>query len=89
MSAGGPAAAHGPMIDPTHDSQPNRMRATPTARALAFLVNMLDRFRGPLVVVIVAIEVFVFAPRQMTMQMIWCGIIGAAVAVAWLLGYEP
>jgi hypothetical protein len=52
---------------------------------------MLDRFWGPLVVVvvIVALEVFVFAPRQMTMQMIWCGIIGAAVAVAWLLGYEP
>ena len=53
---------------------------------------MGGRVRGPLlweplaIAVIVALETFVFAPRQMTLPMIWGGIVGAAVAVAWLVG---
>jgi hypothetical protein len=66
------------------------MRATPPARAVAFLVDMLDRYWGLLVVVVVvALEALVFAPRGMTGAMIGGGIVGAAVLVGWLVGSAP
>ena len=63
------------------------MRTTRPARLLVWSIGFVDHFWGPLVIaVIVALETFVFAPRQMTLPMIWGGIVGAAVAVAWLVG---
>lgn len=64
------------------------MKATPPARALAAIVTGLDRCWGPVgVVIVIALEAFVFAPHGRFMAMIIGGIIGeAAVFVAWLLG---
>ena len=50
------------------------MRATSPARALVFLIDVLDRYWGLLgVLVIVALEALVFAPRGMTAAMIGGG----------------
>jgi hypothetical protein len=63
------------------------MKATRPARLLSWTVDAFDRFWGPLLlVVIIALEVFVFAPREMPEAMIGGGIVGSAVFVAWLLG---
>lgn len=63
------------------------MRATPPARALAWSLDVLDRFWGPVVlVVVVVLEVAVFGPRQLTLAMIMSGIVGAAAMVVWLFG---
>jgi hypothetical protein len=61
------------------------VRATPPARALAWVVDALDRFWGPLVLlVVVVLEATVFAPRQLLMAMIVGGCVGAAAMVVWL-----
>jgi hypothetical protein len=61
------------------------VRATPPARLLAWTVDILDRFWGPLVLVaIVALEALVFAPRQWLLAMILGGCVGAAVMVVWM-----
>jgi len=66
------------------------VRATPPARALALLVHVLDRYWGLLgVVIVVALEALVFAPRGMTEAMIGSGIVGAAMLVGWLAGSSP
>lgn len=66
------------------------MRATPPTRALALLVDILDRYWGLLgVVAVVALEALVFAPRGMTEAMIAGGIVGAALLVGWLVGSSP
>ena len=66
------------------------MRATPPARALAWFVDLLDRFWGLIgLAVVVALEVFVFGPRGMVEWMIGAGIVGAALAIGWLAGYAP
>ena len=63
------------------------MRATRPARALAWAVDALDRYWGLLgVAVLVALEVFVFAPRGMVEWMIGGGIVGAALLLGWLAG---
>jgi hypothetical protein len=63
------------------------MRATPPARALALLIDALDRYWGLLgFVVVVALEALVFAPRGMTEAMIGGGIVGAALLMGWLWG---
>jgi len=63
------------------------MKATPPARLLVALVNGLDRYWGLVgVMVIIALEAFVFAPRGETMGMIIGAIVGAALLVAWLVG---
>jgi hypothetical protein len=63
------------------------MKATPPARVLVALVNGLDRYWGLVgVVVVAALEAFVFAPRGQTMAMIIGAIVGAALLVAWLVG---
>jgi hypothetical protein len=54
------------------------------------VVDTLERNWGLLgVAVIVALEVFVFAPRGMVAWMIAGGIVGAALLVGWLAGYTP
>ena len=66
---------------------PCRMRATPPARALAFLVDALDRYWGLLGSgAVVTLEALVFAPRGMTEAMIEGGIVGAALLTGWLWG---
>jgi hypothetical protein len=66
------------------------VKATPPARLLAFLVDTLDRYWGLLgVVVVIVLEVFVFAPRGMLEAMIGGAIVGAALLVGWLMGYTP
>jgi hypothetical protein len=63
------------------------MRATPPARALAWVVGALDRFWGPLVLlVVVVLEAAVFAPRGLMLPMIVGGCVGAATMVVWLAG---
>lgn len=63
------------------------MKATPSARLLAALLEWLDRYWGPVgVAVVVALEVFVFVPRGQVMAMIIGAIVGAALLVAWLVG---
>jgi energy-coupling factor transporter transmembrane protein EcfT len=63
------------------------VRATPPVRALVFLLALLDRYWAPIiVVVVVALEIYVFAPRGMFAAMILGGCVGAAVLVAWLGG---
>jgi hypothetical protein len=63
------------------------MKATPCARVLVALVDGLDRYWGPVgVMVVVALEAFVFAPRGQTMAMIIGAIVGTALLVAWLIG---
>lgn len=63
------------------------MRATPQARLLAAVVDVLDRYWGPIgVAVVVVLEVFVFAPRQSPLAMLLGGIVGAALLTAWLGG---
>ena len=65
------------------------MRATPPARALAWTVDFLDRFWGPIgVVVVAALEVLVFGPRGMTEWMIAGGAVAAGLFIGWLLGYS-
>ncbi len=64
------------------------MRATPPARALAWLVDVLDRFWGPLAVgIIVVLEAAVFAPRGMMEWMVGAGIVGAGLLVGWIVGF--
>jgi hypothetical protein len=66
------------------------MRATPATRALAWSVDFLDRFWGPIgVAVVVALEVLVWGPRGMMEWMIGGGVVGAALLVGWLAGYTP
>ena len=66
------------------------MRATRPARALAFLVDALDRYWGLLgVASVVALEALVFAPRGMTEAMLGGGIVGAPLLVGWLRGRSP
>ncbi|MCX6364855.1 MAG: hypothetical protein NTW58_11955 [Actinobacteria bacterium] len=66
------------------------MKATRPARALAFLVDALDRYWGLLgVIVIVVLEAVVFAPRGMTAAMIAGGIVGAGLLIGWLWGRSP
>jgi hypothetical protein len=60
------------------------MRATPPARTLAWVVDALDRFWGPLVLLVVVLGATVFAPRQLLMAMIVGGCVGAAALVLWL-----
>ena len=63
------------------------MKATPPVRALAAILTGLDRYWGPLgMVVVVALEAFVFAPRGQSMAMIVGGIVGAALFIGWLVG---
>jgi hypothetical protein len=58
------------------------MRATRPARALAFLVDALDRYWGLLgLAVVVVLEALVFAPRGMVEWMIGAGIVGAALLI--------
>jgi len=46
------------------------MRATPPARALAFVISVLDRYWGLIgVIVVVVLEAVLFAPRGMTATM--------------------
>ena len=62
------------------------MRATPPARALAWIVDFLDRSWGPLVLVaVVVLEAAVFAPRQQITAVIIGGCVGAATMVVWLV----
>jgi hypothetical protein len=66
------------------------VKATPPARALARLIDFLDRYWGLIgVVVVVALEVFVFGPRGMVGWMIGAGVAGAALLIGWLAGYTP
>ena len=66
------------------------MRATPPARALALLVDILDRYRGLLGGgVVVVLEAVVFGLRGMSEAMIGGGIVGAALLVGWLVGSSP
>jgi hypothetical protein len=66
------------------------VKATPPARALAWSVDFLDRYWGPIgAAVVVALEVFVFAPRGMTVWMIGGGAVGAGLVIGWLAGYTP
>ena len=63
------------------------MRATSPARALVFLIDVLDRYWGLLgVLVVVALEALVFSPRGMTAAMIGGGIVGAGLLIGWLWG---
>ncbi|MDI9598273.1 MAG: hypothetical protein QM323_02085 [Acidobacteriota bacterium] len=63
------------------------MKATPHARALAWLVDFLDRYWGLVgVAVVVTLEVTVFAPRGMVEWIVGAGIVGAALLVGWLAG---
>lgn len=63
------------------------MKATPAARVLVALVAGLNRYWGPIgIVIIVALEALVFAPRGQFLAMIMGGIVGAGLFVAWLLG---
>jgi hypothetical protein len=66
------------------------MKATRSARALAWLVDFLDRFWGLAgLAVIVALEVLVFGPRGMVEWMIGAGIVGAGLLIGWLAGSTP
>ncbi len=66
------------------------MRATPATRALAWSIDFLDRFWGPIgVAIVVALEVFVWGPRGMVEWMIGGGVVGAGLLVGWLGGYTP
>ena len=77
------APAHEPHADG------RAMRATPSARALSWFVDFLDRFWGLVgLVVVVLLEVLVFGPRGMVEWMIGAGIVGAALVVGWLAGYS-
>lgn len=65
------------------------MKATRPARALGWLVDIADRFWGPLgVVIVAALEVFVFVPRGMDLAMLIGAAIGAGILVGWLIGGE-
>jgi hypothetical protein len=66
------------------------MRATPPARALVWLVHFLDKYWGPIgLVVVVLLETMVFAPRGMVEWMIGGGIVGAGLLIGWLAGFSP
>ena len=66
------------------------MKATPPARALAFVVDMLDRHWGLLGLGrVVVLEATVFAPRGMTGWMFGSGIVSAALLVGWVAGRSP
>jgi hypothetical protein len=61
------------------------VRATPPARALAFLVDVLDRYWGILgFAVAIGLATFVFAPRDSQGGVVGCAIVGAALLVGWL-----
>ena len=61
------------------------MRATPPAARSPGSIDVLDRFWGLVgLVVVVALEVFVFGPRGMTEWMIGGGVVGARCVVGWL-----
>ena len=62
------------------------MRATPQARLLVATLDLLSRYWGPLgVAIVVALEAFVFGPRQQPEAMLAAGIVGAALLVGWLV----
>lgn len=64
------------------------MKATPPARVLAWSVDLLDTYWGPIAVsLIVTLEVVVFGPRGMVEWMIGSGVLGAALLVGWLAGF--
>lgn len=61
------------------------MRATPPARALAGLVDFLDRFWGLIgLVVCLLLVALVFAPRGMVEWTLGAAVVGAGMAVAWV-----
>jgi hypothetical protein len=61
------------------------VRATPPARALAWLVDFLDRFWGLVALaVMILLEVLAFAPRGMTTAMLVGGIVAAALVAVWV-----
>ena len=61
------------------------MRATPPARALAWLVAFLDHFWGLVALaVMILLEVLVFAPRGMMTAMLVGGIAAAALVAVWV-----
>jgi hypothetical protein len=63
------------------------VKATPSARALAWLVDFLDRFWGLVgLAVVIALEVLVFAPRGMTMAMLLGGLVAAGIMAVWVRG---
>jgi len=63
------------------------VKATPPARALAWLVDFLDRWWGPLVLgAVVAFEALVFAPRGAEVAMLAGGGAGGGAMVVWLFG---
>jgi hypothetical protein len=69
------------------------LKATPPARALAWLVDFLDRFWGLIGLgVCVALVALVFAPRGMLEWMIGAACVGAALVVVWIgggTGFRP
>ena len=61
------------------------MRATPPARALAWFVDLLERFWGLIgLAICVGLVAFVFAPRGMIEWMLGAAIVGTALVVVWL-----
>jgi hypothetical protein len=61
------------------------VRATPPARALAWLVDFLDRFWGLIgFVVCLLLVALVFGPRGMNEWMLGAGVVGAGLVVAWV-----
>jgi hypothetical protein len=63
------------------------VRATPPARALAFLVDVLDRFWGLIgLAVCLALVALVFAPRGMFEWMLGAACVGTALVVVWIGG---
>jgi hypothetical protein len=66
------------------------VKATPPARVLVRLVDLLDKFWGLLgLAVVVALEVFVFGPRGDVEWMIGAGVVGAGLCIVWLAGNTP
>jgi len=64
------------------------VKATPPARVLAWSVDLLDTYWGPIAVsLIVTLEVVVFGPRGMVEWMIGAGVLGAALLVSWPAGF--
>jgi hypothetical protein len=61
------------------------VKATPPARALAWIVDVLDRFWGPIGLAICLLLVaLVFAPRGMVEWMLGAAIVGTALVVVWI-----
>jgi len=65
------------------------VKATPHARALAWLIDFMDGYWGLVgIAVVVTLEVAVFAPRGMVEWIVGAGIAGAALLVGWLAGHS-